>query len=136
MLLSAQTGVAGVTTKAAGTRYLATLEVTDAAGGTASSTLLVNVTAGSATDLRVTAPDPAGPNQSTALGATVTLTAAAAGTSGYMWTAAGLPPGLTINSAGTLTGQPTAAGEYVVTLTVTDAGSRVAKLMFVWTVNP
>jgi hypothetical protein len=43
---------------------------------------------------------------------------------------------LTINSAGALTGQPTAAGAYVVTLTVTDAGGRVAKLMFVWTVNP
>jgi prepilin-type N-terminal cleavage/methylation domain-containing protein len=135
LALNASTG-AVTGTVANGTRYLVTVEVTDSAGGTASVTALVNVAHRNATDLRVTAPNPTSPDQTTAVGALVSLTATAAGTSGYTWSATGLPPGLAFSSAGALTGRPTAAGTYVVTLTVTDSGARVAKLMLTWRVTP
>jgi hypothetical protein len=49
------------------------------------------------------------------------------GTAPYTWTASGqVPPGLTVNSTGTLTGTPTTAGTYTFTLTVTDATKATA----------
>jgi serine/threonine-protein kinase len=49
---------------------------------------------------------------------------AAGGAGPYAWTAAGLPPGLTINSAtGTISGTPTTAGGYSLLVTVTDGES-------------
>ncbi|MEA2000619.1 MAG: putative Ig domain-containing protein [Actinomycetota bacterium] len=42
----------------------------------------------------------------------------------YTWKASGLPAGLTQNPDGTLSGTPTVAGEFLATVTVTDAGSR------------
>jgi hypothetical protein len=120
-------------TIAAGTRFLVTVQVTDSAGGTASATALLNVA--NPTGLRVTAPNPASPDQTTAVGASVSLTATAAGGAGYAWSASGLPPGLTMSAAGVVTGRPTAVGSYTTTLTVT-SGSLVAKLMLVWKVTP
>jgi len=136
MVLDSKTGIATVTTRAAASRYLAILEVTDAAAGKATATLVITVTPSSVNDLRVTAPDPTGPDQNTKAGDPVNLTAVAAGTSGYTWTAPGLPPKVTISTAGVMTGTPTAPGTYVVTLTVTDTAMSVAKLMFTWTVSP
>jgi len=47
---------------------------------------------------------------------------ATGGLAPYTWMAAGLPPGLAIDSAtGTITGKPTAAGSYSVVVTATDA---------------
>ena len=116
----------------AGTRFLVTIQVTDSAGGTASATALLNVA--NPTGLRVTAPNPSSPDQTTAVGASVSLTATAAGGAGYTWSATGLPPGLTMSAAGVVTGRPTAAGSYTTTLTVT-SGALVAKLMLVWKVT-
>lgn len=120
----------------AGTRYLSTVTVTDSAGGSASVTALVTVAARTPSDVRVTAPNPASPDQSTTAGSAVSLTAAAAGTSGYTWTATGLPAGLSISPGGLISGRPTAPGTSTVTLTVTDTAKNVANLMFVWKVNP
>lgn len=137
LTMAAGTGViSGTVTR--GTRYLATIDVTDSVGGTggkATGILLLNVTP-RPTDLRVTQPDPASPDRTTAVGAPVTLTAAAAGTSGYKWTATGLPPGLAFSTTGVISKSPTTPGTYVVTFAVTDAALNVAKLMFVWTVTP
>lgn len=47
----------------------------------------------------------------------------AAGTPPYTWTATGLPPGLSMNSNGLLTGTPTVAGAYSPTFTLTDSAS-------------
>jgi len=48
---------------------------------------------------------------------------ATGGTTPYTFTITGLPPGLTANSSGQITGAPTTAGTYTVTATVTDSSS-------------
>lgn len=131
--INPNTGVtSGIIT--AGTRYLVTAEVTDAVGGKASIVVLVNVANRTPGDIRVTTPNPASPNQTSRVGVTVSLTAASAGPAGHAWTATGLPPGLTISTAGVVTGKPTTVGTYTTTLTIT-GGSKVAHLMFLWTVT-
>jgi serine/threonine-protein kinase len=49
--------------------------------------------------------------------------AATGGDDHYTWSASGLPPGLTLSSAGTISGTPTTGGKYPVSLTVTDGES-------------
>lgn len=44
------------------------------------------------------------------------------GVSPYAWSATGLPPGLTLSSAGVLAGTPTQAGNFAAVLTATDSG--------------
>jgi hypothetical protein len=124
-------------TFAYGTRYLTTVKVTDDAGGTASIPVLVNVAPRNPADVRVTTPAPANPNQTTAMNGTPTLTSAVAsgGSAHQTWTAAGLPPGLTLAAGGAITGKPTARGTYVVTFTVTDQNGKLARMMFTWTVT-
>lgn len=56
----------------------------------------------------------------TAYSATVTATG---GTGADKWTATGLPAGLSMSSAGTISGTPTAAGTSTVTVTATDSGT-------------
>ena len=50
----------------------------------------------------------------------VTLTASG-GTPPYTWTATGLPAGLSLSTAGVLSGTPTASGSFATTITVKDA---------------
>ncbi len=45
------------------------------------------------------------------------------GTAPYAWSATGLPPGLSLSSAGVLSGTPASAGSFSVTVTVTDGSS-------------
>ncbi len=116
-----------------GTRYITTVTVTDAAGGSATIDVIVSVTQNGPNDLRITAPT--GSTQTSASGKAASLTPAAAGTGPYTWSATGLPAGLTINSStGAITGTPTAKGTSKVTLTVKSA-TTVANLMFLWTVT-
>jgi type II secretory pathway pseudopilin PulG len=62
---------------------------------------------------------------------------ATAGTTPYSWAATGLPPGLSINSSGRISGTPTTAGTYSsVRVTVTDAATGTATTnAFTWTVT-
>ncbi|MFG1608721.1 putative Ig domain-containing protein [Actinoplanes sp. NPDC049265] len=130
--INATTGqTSGIITAAS--RYLVTATVTDSLGGTSSIVVLVNVAPRVGTDLRVITPAPATPNQTSAVGATVSLTATAGGQSGLSWTASGLPPGLAMSTGGVVTGKPTTAGTYTTTFTVT-GGGQSAYLMFTWTV--
>ncbi|NUS16681.1 MAG: alpha-L-arabinofuranosidase [Streptomyces sp.] len=50
------------------------------------------------------------------------------------FTANGLPPGLSISSSGRITGTPTTAGTYSVTVTATDSTGAQGTASFVWTV--
>jgi prepilin-type N-terminal cleavage/methylation domain-containing protein len=120
-----------------GTRYVATVWATDRNGDQAKVSVVFDVTPSSSTDLQVTTPDPSSPDRSTQLHQTVSLAAAAAGASSasYAWTAAGLPPGLTVSPAGLISGTPTARGRYLVTLTVKSTGTTEANLMFTWSVT-
>ena len=52
------------------------------------------------------------------------------------WSATGLPTGLSINSAsGLISGTPTVAGVYFLTVTVTDSNTPPASTNFTWTIN-
>ncbi|WP_067496494.1 putative Ig domain-containing protein [Actinoplanes sp. TFC3] len=121
-------------TIAHGTRYITTVTVTDAAGGTTTLSVVCNVVASSSSDLRVTAPLA---DQSTVSGKTVSLQATASGAtaSAYTWTATGLPTGLSMSSSGLITGTATTKGTYTVKLVVKSTGSTLANAMFVWTVS-
>jgi type II secretory pathway pseudopilin PulG len=70
----------------------------------------------------------------------LTFTATGGSGSPYTWTdpAATLPAGLTISSAGVVTGTPTTLGTSTVTLTVADSSGRKRTITFTWkvTVNP
>ena len=107
-----------------------TVTVTDSTSATASQTLTIAVTA-----LTVTGPTlPAG-----AVGAPYSQTlAATGGAAPYSWSLAlgALPPGLSLSSAGAITGTPTAAGTAAFMVTVTDANSAAASGTFTLTINP
>jgi type II secretory pathway pseudopilin PulG len=119
-----------------GTRYLTTVTVTDSAGGTASQTVVCNVTPASGGDLRVTTPVPATADRTTTLGTPVSFAVAAApGAGSHTWSAAGLPPGLTITPGGAISGTPNTRGTYVTKLTVLKPGNETAYLMFTWRVT-
>jgi alpha-tubulin suppressor-like RCC1 family protein len=60
--------------------------------------------------------------------------AASGGTPPIHWTASGLAPGLSISSAGAITGIPTTAGQYTPTLTATDSHGISASVRAVMTV--
>jgi subtilisin family serine protease len=61
---------------------------------------------------------------------------ATGGTPPYTWTATGLPPGLSVNGSGLISGTPTTAGSYSVTATAKDAANSSGSASFTWTVNP
>ncbi|MCP5124349.1 MAG: DUF4214 domain-containing protein [Gammaproteobacteria bacterium] len=66
-----------------------------------------------------------------------TVINAAGGTSPYIFTATGLPPGLSLTADnGILSGLPDTAGEYTVTVTVTDAQSQTGTRDYALTVAP
>ncbi|WP_204358457.1 ExeM/NucH family extracellular endonuclease [Streptosporangium sp. 'caverna'] len=78
----------------------------------------------------ITITDPG--SQSATSGTAITPLAlhASGGTEPYTWTAAGLPAGLTISSAGTVSGTPTSAGTASVTVTATDSAGATGSATF------
>jgi hypothetical protein len=64
----------------------------------------------------------------------VTLTGAS-GTTPYVWTATGLPAGLTISSGGLISGTPSATGTSTVNITLTDASNAPANASLTLRVN-
>jgi beta-glucosidase len=77
-------------------------------------------------------------NRSTTAGSAVGLQVAATDSaSGYTpsFTATGLPPGLSINSSGKITGWPDTPGTYNTTVTATDSAGATASASFTWTIG-
>jgi arylsulfatase A-like enzyme len=72
------------------------------------------------------------PNGNTSTAYTQQLVAGGGSGTGYTWsvTAGSLPPGVTLNSSGTFSGTPTAAGSYSFTVTVTDSAGRIASAQY------
>jgi hypothetical protein len=67
-----------------------------------------------------------------------TLQMSASSSLGYAitsWSASGLPAGLSISSTGAITGTPSTAGTYSVTVTATDSSGVSGSITFSWTVN-
>jgi len=92
--------------------------------------------AGSSTGDTVTVTNPG--SQTTAVGGAAGLqvhaTDSAAGQS-LTYSATGLPPGLSINSSGLISGTATTAGSYSVTATVTDSTGASGSASFTWTIT-
>ena len=84
----------------------------------------------------VTVTSPA--NQTTTVGAIFSLQVAATDSGGaaLSFAAVGLPPGLSISSSGLISGSPSAAGTYSVTVTATDTTKASGSAAFTMTVNP
>jgi Zn-dependent metalloprotease len=62
---------------------------------------------------------------------------ASGGTPPYTWSATGLPSGLTINSStGLISGTPSTAGTFSVTVTARDSVGTTGSASFTWTINP
>jgi YVTN family beta-propeller protein len=67
------------------------------------------------------------PDAGTGTAYTATAPSISGGTSPYTYTASGLPPGVSLSSAGALSGSPTASGAYTVSFVAVDAtGASVA----------
>jgi hypothetical protein len=81
-----------------------------------------------------------GSQTSTAGTAISTLQMAASSSKGdsiTAWSASGLPAGLSVNtSTGAITGTPSTAGNYSVSVTATDSGGTNGTVSFAWLVNP
>ncbi|OLB77077.1 MAG: hypothetical protein AUI14_17150 [Actinobacteria bacterium 13_2_20CM_2_71_6] len=119
--------ISGVPTAAA--TYTITASATDAFNHTGSATFTITVNP----VLVVTTPGA----QTGEVGVAVAglQIVASAGVAPYTWAATGLPPGLSINTSGKITGTPTAAGPYTVKVTVTDAATKaVSTNNFTWTI--
>jgi serine/threonine-protein kinase len=116
------------TPTAAGT-FTVTLSASDTESTpkTATATLVITVSAA----VSITTTSLAAGTEGTAYSAAV---AATGGTGTATWTATGLPAGLSISSAGTISGTPTASGTFPVVVTATAGTSVSATLNLV--INP
>ena len=118
--------------------YSVTITATDSRGDSGSATFnwTVNNT------VTVTNPGAQTKNSGTAI-ATLTLSAATSGaaggatisTSGWSVTAGSLPPGLSLSTAGAITGTPTTAGSYSATVQATDSAGFTGTTVVSYTIN-
>jgi prepilin-type N-terminal cleavage/methylation domain-containing protein len=119
-------------------RYVPTVTVTDGLNGTFSGSFVLVVTTSSS--LIFTSPDPASADQTSSVGSAITLTL---GTNADLlglnpkFEATGLPDGLKLSKAkGTISGTPTTAGTYLVTVVAADPNpAQTSTLTFVWTIR-
>jgi large repetitive protein len=115
-------GVLSGTPATAGTYAAVIVRVTDAASVVTNKTFSITVS----TRLVVSLPASLPSGQVAVAYASTTVTGTG-GTTPYTWTATGLPAGLTMSTAGVISGTPTASGSFSsVVVTATDAGAFTA----------
>ncbi|MBL8211826.1 MAG: putative Ig domain-containing protein [Bryobacterales bacterium] len=122
------TGVLSGAPTAAGT-FGFTLQVTDSATNTATRAFTLTVDAG----LTITTVSPLPGGTSGAAYGPLTFTATGGSGTGYNWAVAAgssLPGGLTLSSAGVLSGTPNSAGSFSFTVRVTDSASTTTTKTF------
>ena len=128
--IDAATGTITGTPTSAGT-YAMTVTVTDSSAYSASTSFTWTVTGAVA----VTNPG----NQANAAGTAITALASSAtdtsASTTLAWTATGLPTGLAISSAGLITGTPSVAGTYSVSLSATDNLGYSGSASFTWAIT-
>ncbi len=114
----------GMTVNAAGTisgtpsaagKFSVTANVKDAQGKSATQTLSIIIAPAAIT---ITSTTLAGATVGTAYAVTL---AAGGGTPPYLWSATGLPAGLTISAGGAISGTPTTPGSFTIAATVKDS---------------
>jgi Ricin-type beta-trefoil lectin domain/Putative Ig domain len=111
-------------------------DVTLSTGTFAMQSLWSNLAGACVMSDTVTVTNPGG--QSNAVGSSVSLHLAGSSTAGYplTWSEVGLPPGLTLaTSTGLITGTPSTAGTYGVTVTAADASGTSRGVSFNWTIT-
>jgi hypothetical protein len=111
-------------------------DVTLSTGTFAMQSLWSNLAGACVMSDTVTVTNPGG--QSNAVGSSVSLHLAGSSTAGYplTWSEAGLPQGLTLaTSTGLITGTPSTAGTYGVTVTAADASGTSRGVSFNWTIT-
>jgi hypothetical protein len=133
LAINYSTGVISGTPTSTGT-YPVTVYGTDVSGGFSSTTFTWTIT-GPGDTVAITSP---GPEASIVnLAVSVQVKAASSGGHPLTFTAAGLPPGLSINAAtGLITGTSRSTGSYTVTVTAADTTGDSAAATFSWTVKP
>jgi hypothetical protein len=130
--LNAVSGLlAGTPAGPAGTSTF-TVQVTDSGGNVATRQLSLTITASST----LTITTPAVPNGTVGTPyPTTTLTASGGSGTGYTWTVlSGAIPGLTLSSTGVLSGTPTTAGNYNLTVQVRDSLNATASQLYAVTI--
>ena len=132
LLIDSGTGViSGVPTTAGS--YSPSITVTDEFGGSGSASFNWTVT----NDVSLANPGDQTDQSGSAITALASDTTDSSSTATFSYTGGGtLPPGLSIDpSSGAVSGSPTTAGTFPVTLTVTDSGGFSSSAVFNWTIT-
>ncbi|MBS2966870.1 cellulose binding domain-containing protein, partial [Actinocrinis puniceicyclus] len=127
-------GLVTGTPSTAGT-YSVTVTARDATGASGSASFAWSISGNSGDTVSVTNPGSQSGSAGAAIGSLqIHATDSAAGQS-LTYTATGLPPGLSISSSGLVTGTPSTAGIFNVTLTATDSTGASGSASFIWTIS-
>ena len=126
-------GLISGTPTTAGT-YSVTVTATDTTGASGSAAFTITVSP-AANTVTVTNPGSQAMTVGAAASLQITATDSASGQT-LTYSATGLPPGLSISSSGLISGTPTTAGTYSVTVTATDTTGASGSAAFTITVSP
>jgi len=129
-LTLSSSGVISGTPTTAESAAAVTIQVTDSAGNTASTQLTVTIY----TAIAITTTSLSAGTQGTAYSVTL---AASGGAGGFTWSLAtgALPTGITLSGAGVLSGTPTQAGSFAITIQVKDSANNIKTAPFTLVIN-
>ncbi len=113
-----------------------TVTATDTTGASGAASFTWTITGGTGNTVTVTSPGNQSGKVGTPISAVQIQAADSASGQTLTYAATGLPPGLSISSAGLITGTPTTAGSFNVTATATDTTGASGSASFTWTVSP
>jgi O-glycosyl hydrolase len=132
--INSSTGLISGTPTTAGT-YSVTVTATDTTGASGSASFTWTIGSSSSGDtVTVTNPGSQTGTVGTAASLQISASDSASGQT-LTYSATGLPAGLSISSSGLISGTPTTAGTYSVTVTATDTTGAKGTASFTWTIS-